>query len=104
MPISWSKLYFFICQWYFSIVDSFACIQITGEVITTPYVLLQPPMLYGGMELNPFLLILNHFYCNINPEKIEEAITARTTAILPVHVYGNPCSVEKFNKLQIYMV
>jgi dTDP-4-amino-4,6-dideoxygalactose transaminase len=34
-------------------------------------------------------------YCNINPDKIKSVITPKTTAILPVHIYGNPCDVNK---------
>ena len=37
--------------------------------------------------------------CNIDPEKIEGAITEKTTAILPVHVYGYPCDIRKINKI-----
>ena len=38
-------------------------------------------------------------YCNLDPEKIESAITPKTTAILPVYVYGNPCNVERIQEI-----
>jgi dTDP-4-amino-4,6-dideoxygalactose transaminase len=50
-------------------------------------------------NIKPVFVDVDPVYGNIDPEKIEAAITPRTTAILPVHVYGNPCNMEGIQKI-----
>ncbi len=69
-------------------------LDITGEVITTPfsYVATTSSILWEGCE--PVFVDIDRHTLNIDPAKIEAAITERTTGILATHVFGNPCDVE----------
>ena len=70
-----------------------------GEVITTPFTFVSTTHAISRNNLTPvFCDIRRNDYC-IDPEKIEELITDRTVAILPVHVYGNICDVEKIDAI-----
>ena len=82
-----------------ALVTALQALQITGEVITTPYsfVATAHSLLWNGIK--PVFVDIDPATCNLDPEKIEAAITPHTTAILPVHVYGNPCDVEKIQKI-----
>lgn len=64
-----------------------------GEIITTPFTFIATvsAILYEGYK--PVFVDIDPGTLNIDPEKIEAAITERTVAILPVHVFGNPCDV-----------
>lgn len=83
----------------FALVTALQTLKITGEVITTPYsfVATSHALLWNGLK--PVFVDIEPEYCNIDPTKIEEAITAKTTAIMPVHVYGNPCNVDSIQKI-----
>lgn len=74
-------------------------LRITGEVITTPYTFVATTnaLLWNGLK--PIFVDVDFKYGNIDPEKIEAAITKDTTAILPVHIYGNPCKIEKIQNI-----
>jgi dTDP-4-amino-4,6-dideoxygalactose transaminase len=50
-------------------------------------------------NIEPVFVDIEPGFCTIDPDKIEAAITSKTTAILPVHVYGNPCNMEKIGKI-----
>ncbi len=78
-----------------ALVTALQALRITGEVITTPFsfVATAHSLLWNGIK--PIFVDIHPETFNIDPEKIEAAITPRTTAILPVHVYGRPCDVEK---------
>src|SRR5690606_34404816 len=67
-------------------------LRVTGEVITTPYsfVATAHSLLWNGIK--PVFVDICPESFNINADKIEAAITPRTTAIMAVHCYGNPCS------------
>lgn len=68
-----------------------------GEVITTPFTFVSTTHAISRNNLTPvFCDIRRNDYC-IDPDKIEELITEKTVAILPVHVYGNICDVEKID-------
>ena len=56
-------------------------------------------MLCGGITLKPVFVDIEPEFCNLDPAKIEAAITPKTTAILPVHVYGNPCKTEEIQNI-----
>lgn len=68
-----------------------------GEIITTPYSFVATTHSICWQGLTPVFVDIDPVTGNIDPQKIEEAITPRTKAIMPVHVYGNPCDIEKIN-------
>lgn len=74
-------------------------LHITGEVITTPYsfVATAHSTLWNGVA--PVFVDIDPLTLNIDPDEIEAAITSHTTAIMPVHCYGNPCDVEKIQQI-----
>ncbi|RLD61981.1 MAG: DegT/DnrJ/EryC1/StrS family aminotransferase [Bacteroidetes bacterium] len=74
-------------------------LRITGEVITTPYSFVATTHALWWNGIKPVFVDIEPGYCNLDPEKIEAAITPKTTAIVPVHVYGNPCNVEAIQKI-----
>lgn len=74
-------------------------LKITGEVITTPYSFVASTHALWWNGIKPVFADIEPEYCTIDPERIEAAITAKTTAIVPVHVYGNPCNVEKIQEI-----
>ena len=69
-------------------------LRITGEVITTPYSFVATTHALWWNGIKPVFVDIDPSTGNIDPKKIEAAITPRTTAILPVHVYGKPCDTE----------
>ena len=74
-------------------------LEITGEVITTPYSFVATTHALNWSGLKPVFCDIEEKTCNIDPEKIVSLITSKTTAILPVHVYGNPCDVKRINEI-----
>ncbi|RLD74138.1 MAG: DegT/DnrJ/EryC1/StrS family aminotransferase [Bacteroidetes bacterium] len=74
-------------------------LDIEGEVITTPYSFVATAHALQWNNIKPVFVDIEPVYGNLNPEKIEAAITEKTTAIVPVHVYGNPCNVEQINEI-----
>lgn len=74
-------------------------LDIKGEAITTPYSFVATTHALQWNNIKPVFVDIEPVYGNIDPEKIEEAITEKTTAIVPVHVYGNPCHIEKINEI-----
>ena len=82
-----------------ALITALQVLKITGEVITTPYSFVATTHALWWNSIKPVFVDIEPEYCNIDPEKIEAAITPKTTAILPVHVYGNPCQVEKIQRI-----
>jgi dTDP-4-amino-4,6-dideoxygalactose transaminase len=78
---------------------SLKAIKVGGEVITTPYsfVATAHALLWNGNR--PVFVDIDPETLNLDPGKIEAAITPRTTAILPVHCYGRPCALEEIQAL-----
>jgi dTDP-4-amino-4,6-dideoxygalactose transaminase len=74
-------------------------LKIQGEVITTPYSFVATTHSLQWNNITPVFVDIEPEYGNINPEKIEAVITNNTTAIMPVHVYGNPCDVEAIQEI-----
>ena len=76
-----------------------AGLRITGEVITTPYsfVATAHSLLWNGIK--PVFVDIDPDTLNLDPARIEAAITPQTTAIMPVHVYGHPCDVDGIQKI-----
>jgi dTDP-4-amino-4,6-dideoxygalactose transaminase len=69
-------------------------LRITGEVITTPYSFVATTHALWWNNIKPVFVDIDPVTCCMDPEKIEAAITPKTTAIMPVHVYGKPCETE----------
>lgn len=82
-----------------ALVTALQALRITGEVITTPYsfVATAHALLWNGIK--PVFVDIHPETLNLDPEKIEAAITPQTTAILPVHVYGRPCDTERIQTI-----
>lgn len=82
-----------------ALVTALQALRITGEVITTPYsfVATSHALVWNG--LTPVFVDIDGDSLNLDPSKIEAAITPRTTAILPVHCYGRPCDVDAIERM-----
>ena len=82
-----------------ALVTALQALRVTGEVITTPYsyVATSHSLLWNGIK--PVFVDVDPNTLNIDPGKIEAAITPQTTAILPVHCYGHPCDVSAIQKI-----
>ena len=78
-----------------ALISSLQVLRITGEVITTPYSFIATTHALHWNSIKPVFCDIDSRTMNINAEKIEALITPKITAILPVHVYGNPCNVER---------
>ena len=76
------------------LLTALQALRITGEVITTPYSFVATTHALWWNVIEPVFVDIDPSTGNIDPQKIEAAITPRTTAILPVHVYGKPCDTE----------
>lgn len=76
------------------LLTALQALRITGEVIKTPYSFVATTHALWWNGIKPVFVDIDPRTGNIDPEKIEAAITPKTTAILAVHVYGNPCDVD----------
>ena len=76
------------------LLTALQALRITGEVITTPYSFVATTHALWWNGIKPVFVDIDPSTGNIDPQKIEATITPRTTAILPVHVYGKPCDTE----------
>ena len=74
-------------------------LRITGEVITTPYSFVATTHSLWWNGIKPVFVDIDPETCNIDPDKIEAAITPKTTAIMPVHVYGKPCDTKRIQEI-----
>ena len=81
------------------LVTALQALRITGEVITTPYsfVATAHSLLWNGIK--PVFVDVDPNTLNLDPARIEAAITPQTTAIMPVHCYGHPCDVDAIEKI-----
>ena len=82
-----------------ALITALQALRITGEVITTPYsfVATTHSLLWNNIE--PVFVDIDLKTLNLDPRRIEEAITPLTTAIMPIHCYGNPCNVEHIQQI-----
>ena len=81
------------------LITALQALRITGEVITTPYSFVATTHSLWWNGIKPVFVDIDPRTCNIAPEKIEAAITSKTTAIMPVHVYGKPCDTEAIQNI-----
>ena len=77
------------------LITALQALHITGEVITTPYSFVATTHALWWNGIKPVFVDIDPTNCGIDPNKIEAAITSRTTAIMPVHCYGKPCDTER---------
>lgn len=82
-----------------ALITALQALRITGEVITTPYsfVATSHSLLWNGIK--PVFVDIDPDTLNMDPDRIEAAITPQTTAIMPVHCYGHPCDVDGIQKI-----
>lgn len=82
-----------------ALVTSLQALNLTGEVITTPFSFVATAHSLWWNKMQPVFVDIDPISFNLDPQKIERAITHNTTAIMPVHVYGRPCDHEAIRKI-----
>ena len=82
-----------------ALLTALQVLRITGEVITTPYSFVATTHALWWNNIKPVFVDIEPHTFNLDPDKIEAAITPQTTAGLPVHVYGNPCAVQQIKEI-----
>lgn len=82
-----------------ALISALQCLRITGEVITTPFSFVATTHALHWNGIRPVFCDVEPGSYNLDPRRIEAAITPGTTAILPVHVYGNPCDTEAIREI-----
>jgi dTDP-4-amino-4,6-dideoxygalactose transaminase len=87
------------CNGTIALVTALQSLRITGEVITTPYsfVATAHSLVWNGIK--PVFVDIDEHTLNLDPGKIEAAITQQTTAIMPVHCYGEPCDIDAIQRI-----
>jgi dTDP-4-amino-4,6-dideoxygalactose transaminase len=92
-----------------ALITALQALKISGEVITTPFSFVATSHSLLWNNITPVFVDIDKQTLNLDPTKIEAAITSKTTAIMPVHCYGNPCDVDaieliarKYNLKVIY--
>lgn len=81
------------------LICALQAMRITGEVITTPYSFVATTHALWWNGIKPVFVDIDPGTGNIDPDKIEAAITPKTTAIMPVHVYGQPCDIKRIQDI-----
>ncbi len=81
------------------LITALQALRINGEVITTPYSFVATTHAIWWNGCKPVFVDIDPATGDIDPEKIEAAITPRTAAIMPVHVYGKPCNVKRIQEI-----
>jgi len=82
-----------------ALITALQALRVTGEVITTPFTFAATTHALWWNGITPVFADINPKTMTIDPAKIESAITPKTTAILPVHVYGNPCDIVQIQDI-----
>lgn len=81
------------------LITALQALCIKGEVITTPYSFVATTHALWWNGIKPVFVDIDPATGNIDPNKIEAAITPNTTAIMPVHVYGQPCDTKTIQEI-----
>jgi len=81
------------------LMTALQALRITGEVITTPYSFVATTHSIWWNGCKPVFVDIDPATGNMNPDKIEAAITPATTCIMPVHVYGKPCDTKRIQEI-----
>ena len=82
-----------------ALITALQALRITGEVITTPFSFVATTHALWWNNIRPVFVDIDPETLNLDPDRIEAAITPRTTAIMPVHVYGTPCAVIRLEEI-----
>jgi dTDP-4-amino-4,6-dideoxygalactose transaminase len=82
-----------------ALITALQALRVTGEVITTPFSFVATTHSLHWNGIKPVFVDIDPLTFNLDPKKIEAAITPQTTAILPVHVYGIPCNIDAIEKI-----
>lgn len=82
-----------------ALLTALQTLRIRDEVITTPYSFVATAHTLLWNNIKPVFVDIDPNTCNLDPAKIEDAITPKTTAILAVHCYGAPCAIEKIQQI-----
>jgi len=82
-----------------ALITAMQSMKLSGEVITTPFSFVATTHALRWNGITPVFVDIEPDTFNLDPSKIEAAITDKTTAILPVHVYGNPCDIDAIQKI-----
>jgi dTDP-4-amino-4,6-dideoxygalactose transaminase len=82
-----------------ALIAALKCFKLKGEVITTPFSFVATTHALRWSGLEPVFVDVDPVFGNLDPAKVEAAITSKTTALLPVHVYGNPCPVQQLAEI-----
>ena len=81
------------------LITALQALRITGEVITTPFSFVATTHAIWWNGIKPVFVDIDPSNCGMDPDKIEAAITPKTTAIMPVHCYGKPCDVKRIQEI-----
>lgn len=87
------------CNATISLITALQTLRISGEVITTPYSFVATAHSLVWNNIKPVFVDIDPHTFNIDPDKVEQAITPNTSCVLAVHVYGNPCDHERLQKI-----
>ena len=87
------------CNGMIALQVGLQALRITGEVITTPFSFPATTHALYWNHCTPVFCDVDPLTGNLDPSKVESLITPRTTAILPVHVYGTPCDVDTLARI-----
>ncbi|MFY9589626.1 DegT/DnrJ/EryC1/StrS family aminotransferase [Rickettsia endosymbiont of Halotydeus destructor] len=90
---------FFLSNGTIALQIAIKALNLTGEIITTPFSYVATTSSIAWEGCKPIFVDIESDSLTIDPKKIEAAITAKTTAIIATHVYGNPCDVENIEKI-----
>ena len=82
-----------------ALITALQTLRISGEVITTPFSFVATTHSLNWNGIKPVFCDIEPCTFNLDPEKVEAAITPKTSAIMPVHVYGNPCNVKRMQEI-----
>ena len=82
------------CNGSIALITALKALDVKGEVITTPYSFVATAHSLAWNNIRPVFIDIDPVTLCLDPQKIEQAITPQTTAIMPVHVYGQPCDVD----------
>lgn len=81
------------------LITALQALHVAGEVITTPYSFVATTHALWWNGIKPVFVDVDPANCGLDPDKIEAAITSRTTAIMPVHCYGRPCDTNRIQTI-----
>lgn len=81
------------------LLTALQALRVSGEVITTPYTFVATTHSIWWNGLKPVFVDIDPSNCGMDPDRIEAAITPRTTAIMPVHCYGKPCDIVRIQQI-----